>query len=83
MPVVAIVDGVKIEFYPDEHPRPISTPGTPNSWQIEIRTSRVLRGSLPPAKLNRVLSWAARHQPGLMNAWTAVEELRKPEKIND
>jgi hypothetical protein len=33
MPVVAIVDGVKIEFYPDEHPRPISTPGTPNSWR--------------------------------------------------
>jgi len=22
MPVVAIVDGVKIEFYPDEHPPP-------------------------------------------------------------
>jgi hypothetical protein len=28
-----------------------------------------------------VLSWAARHQAGLMNAWSAVEELRKPEKI--
>jgi len=30
-----------------------------------------------------VLSWAAGHQVGLMNAWTAVEELRKPEKIDD
>jgi hypothetical protein len=30
-----------------------------------------------------VLSWAVRHQSGLMNAWSAVEELRKPEKIND
>ncbi|HTO62424.1 MAG TPA: DUF4160 domain-containing protein [Bradyrhizobium sp.] len=51
--------------------------------QIEISTCKVLRGSLPPAKLGRVLSWASQHQTGLMNAWTAVEELRKPEKIND
>jgi Domain of unknown function (DUF4160) len=51
--------------------------------QIEIRTCRVLRGPLPPVKLGRVLSWAAQHQLGLMNAWSAVEELRKPEKMND
>ncbi len=81
MPVVAIVDAVKIEFYPDEHPPPHFH--AEFVAQIEIRTSKVLRGSLPPAKLNRVLSWAAGHQEGLMNAWTAVEELRKPEKIND
>jgi hypothetical protein len=82
VPVVAIVDGVKIEFYPDEHPPPHARYAEFVA-QIEIRTSRVLRGSLPPAKLSRVLSWAARHQSGLMNAWSAVEELRKPEKIND
>lgn len=84
VPVVAIVDGVKIEFYPDEHPPPhFHARLAEFVAQIEIRNCRVLRGSLPPAKLNRVLSWAARHQPGLMNAWTAVEELRKPEKIDD
>jgi hypothetical protein len=84
VPVVAIVDGVKIEFYPDEHPPPhFHARHAEFVAQIEIRTNRVLRGSLPPAKLNRVLSWAARHQAGLMNAWSAVEELRKPEKIND
>jgi len=84
VPVVAIVDGVKIEFYPDEHPPPhFHARSAEFVAQIEIRNCRVLRGSLPPAKLNRVLSWAARHQSGLMNAWTAVEELRKPEKIND
>ena len=83
MPVVAIVDGVKIEFYPDEHPPPHFHAHAEFVAQIEIRTSRILRGSLLPAKLSRVLSWAARHQSGLMNAWSAVEELRKPEKIND
>ena len=57
-------------------------PAMPSSWP-KIRSSRVLRVSLPPAKLNRVLSWAAGHREALMNAWTAVEELRKPEKIDD
>ncbi|MGH6703097.1 MAG: DUF4160 domain-containing protein [Bradyrhizobium sp.] len=62
----------------------ISMRAMPNSWlRLKIRTNKVLRGSLPPAKLNRVLSWAARHQTGLMNAWSAVEELRKPEKIDE
>ena len=84
MPVVAMIDGVKIEFYPDEHPPPhFHARYAEFVVQVETRTNRVLRGSLPPAKLNRVLSWAARHQPGLMNAWSVVEELRKPEKIYD
>jgi hypothetical protein len=63
--------------------RPISMLYAEFVAQIEIRTCRVLLGSLPRAKLNRVLSWAAAHQSGLMNAWAAVEELRKPERIND
>ncbi|HEY0331460.1 MAG TPA: DUF4160 domain-containing protein [Rhodopseudomonas sp.] len=84
MPVVAIVDAVKIEFYPDEHPPPhFHARYAEFIAQIEIRTGRVLRGSLPPAKLRRVLFWADKHYIGLMNAWTAVEELRKPERIDD
>jgi hypothetical protein len=84
VPVVAIVDGVKIEFYPDEHPPPhFHARYAEFVAQIEIPTNRVLRGSLLPAKLGRVLSLAARHQSGLIDAWSAVEELRKPEKIND
>jgi hypothetical protein len=57
VPVAAIVDGVKIEFYPEEHPPPhFHARYAEFAAQIEIRTSRVLRGSLPPAKLSRVLS---------------------------
>jgi hypothetical protein len=73
VPVVAIVDGVKIEFYPDPPPH-FHARYAEFVAQIEIRTSKVLRGSLPPAKLGRVLSWTAR---------SAVEELRKPERIDD
>jgi hypothetical protein len=65
VPVVVIIDAVKIEFYQDEHPPPhFHARYAEFVAQIEIRTSRVLRGSLPPAKLNRVLSWAAGHQVG-------------------
>jgi hypothetical protein len=82
--VVAKVDGVKIEFYPDEHPPPhFHARYAEFVAQIDIRSNRVLRGSLPPAKLGRVLSWADRHRADLMNAWFAVEELRKPERIDD
>lgn len=84
MPVVAIVDGIKIEFYPDEHPPPhFHARFAEFVVQIEIRTSRVMQGSLPPAKLKRVLSWASKHRSPLMEAWAAVEEFRKPGKIDD
>ena len=84
MPVVAMIDEVKIEFYPDEHPPPhFHARYAEFVAQIEIRTSKILHGSLPPAKLNRVLTWAAGHRSELMNAWSAVEELRMPGKIND
>jgi Domain of unknown function (DUF4160) len=84
VPVVAMVDGVKIEFYPDEHPPPhFHARYAEFVAQIDIRTSKILRGSLPPAKINRVLAWAAGHRAELMDAWSAVEELRKPGKVND
>ena len=60
MPVVAIVDGVKIEFYQDEHPPPhFHARYAEFVAQIEIRTNKVLRGSLPPAKPGHVLLWPA------------------------
>ena len=45
MPVVAMVDGVKIEFYPDEHPPPhFHARYAEHVAQTEIRTAKVLRG---------------------------------------
>ena len=41
MPVVAMVDGVKIEFYPDEHPPPhFHARYAEFVAQIDIRTSK-------------------------------------------
>ena len=84
MPVVAVVEGVKIEFYPDEHPPPhFMRVFAEFVAQIDIRTGKILRGSLPPAKLGRVLTWVVGHKAELMNAWSAVEEMRLPGKIDD
>ena len=82
MPTVAIVDGVKIQFYPDEHPPPhFHAVFAEFVAQIRIDPLSVLRGSLPPNKLNVVLVWAAANHDGLMRAWAAIEAGRKPERL--
>ncbi len=60
MPTVARVDGVKIQFYSDEHPPPhFHAEFAEFRAAIEIDTLRVMKGALPPAKLRAVLDWAA------------------------
>ena len=82
MPTVAIVDGVKIQFYPDEHAPPhFHAVIAEFAAQISIDSPSILRGSLPHAKVRPVLRWAETHQEALSRAWLAVEQGRKPGKI--
>ena len=82
MPTVAVVDGAKIQFFAQEHPPPhFHVVFAEHRAQSEIRTLRVLKGSLPPAKLAAVLAWAEPRQETLMRTWQTVVEKRKPEKI--
>jgi hypothetical protein len=82
VPTVAVIDGVKIQFYPDEHAPPhFHAVIAEFAAQIRIDSSAILRGSLPHSKLRPVLRWAAQHRDALGQAWLAVEEGRKPEKI--
>jgi hypothetical protein len=82
VPTVAIVDGVKIQFYPDEHPPPhFHAVFAEFVAQIRIDPPMVLRGSLPQNKLKPVLEWTSGQREGLMRAWTAIETGRKPEKL--
>ncbi|MCI0466007.1 MAG: DUF4160 domain-containing protein [Beijerinckiaceae bacterium] len=56
MPTVAAVDGIKILFYFDEHPPPhFHAEFAEFAAQIQIDPPKLLRGSLPPAKLAIVL----------------------------
>lgn len=82
MPTVAIVDGVKIQFYFDEHPPPhFHAVFAEFVAQIQIDPPQSLRGSLPPSKLEAVTAFASAHREGLMRAWAAAPEGRKPEKV--
>ena len=82
MPTVAIIDGVKIQFYPDEHPPPhFHAVFAEFVAQIRINPPTVLRGSLPQSKLKAVMEWTFSNRNGLMLAWAAVEAGRKPEKL--
>ena len=84
MPVVARIDGITIEFYPSEHPPPhFHARKAEFIAQVAIRNGKVLQGSLPPADLKKVLTWASQRTEKLMDAWLAVEEKRKPEKIDE
>jgi len=82
MPLVAIVEGVRIRFYPDEHPPPhFHAIFAEYKALIGIQPPRLLKGSLPPAKLALVLSWTEMRTEVLLDTWYTVLAKKKPEKI--
>jgi Domain of unknown function (DUF4160) len=82
MPTVAIVDGVKIQFFAREHPPPhFHAVFAEHRAQIRIDSLGVLKGRLPRAKLRAVVSWAETRGEALQRVWEDVQAKRKPEKI--
>ncbi|MBV8472310.1 MAG: DUF4160 domain-containing protein [Hyphomicrobiales bacterium] len=82
MPVVAMVDGVKILFYANEHP-PAHFHATIGEHRavIEILSLSITAGSLPPAKRAKVLSWAASRRTVLLERFAAAIAHEKVEPI--
>ena len=82
MPTVAMVEGVKIQFFLREHPPPhFHAVIAEYRAQIEVASLTVINGRLPPAKLRLVIDWASQRQEALMTAWDAVLAKKLPEKI--
>ena len=48
---------------------------------VAIRSLDIIRGALPPAKLRRVLAWAAEHQGELALNWIRCQDDEQPERI--
>ncbi len=60
MPTVAVVDGVKIVFYANEHPPAhFHAVIVEHRAVVDIVGLKIIAGSLPAAKRRKVLSWAA------------------------
>jgi hypothetical protein len=82
MPIVAVVDGVKIAFYANEHP-PAHFHATIAEHRavFDIITLTTTAGSLPVAKRSKVLSWAASRKDVLLERFAAAIAHEKVEPI--
>jgi hypothetical protein len=82
MPVVASFEGIKIQFYWDEHPPPhFHAEYAEYRAQIDIETLRVLRGGLPASQLRKVRAWAESRKRQLRQAWFQCLDDGLPSKV--
>jgi hypothetical protein len=74
MPIIAIIDGMKIQVFPNEHPPPhFHVIFAEYRALIRIDTMSLWKGSLPRNKLRVVLAWARPRRSLLLAAWkTAI-----------
>jgi uncharacterized protein DUF4160 len=82
MPTIAIVDGVRIMmFYNDHNPPHFHARLGGDEVLVAIRDLGVIRGSLPQAKLNQILVWAQDHQDELALNWMRCQDSEEPQRI--
>jgi hypothetical protein len=82
MPTVAIVDGVRIIFYWNDHPPPhFHVEFAEHKGQVSIVTMELMQGSLPAAKLAAVRQWAASRQKDLLECWDKARNNEHPGKV--
>ena len=82
MPAIAVVDGIRIQmFYNDHHPAHFPAILADDEVLVAIRSLDVIRGSLPPSRLRRVLAWARDHQDASALNWVKCQEDEVPERI--
>lgn len=82
MPVIAIVSGVTITLYYNDHePAHFHALLAEDEMQVRISDLSVIDGGLPQAKRRRVLAWAMRHQDALALAWLRCRGGERPGRI--
>ena len=82
MPTVAVVDGVKIVFYANEHPPAhFHAVIAEHRAVVDIVGLKIIAGSLPAAKRRKVLSWAALRKDPLLERFAAALAHEKVEPI--
>ena len=82
MPTIAIVDGVKIQMFYNDH-APAHFHATLGGMEvlIAIRNLDIIRGVLPPAKLRHVLVWKLARQGALTLNWIRCQDGLPPERL--
>jgi len=60
MPAVATVDGIRVEFYFDEHPPPhFHAKYAEYRALIRIDNLKIIKGALPRAQYRKIVQWAS------------------------
>ena len=68
MPTIEIIDGIKINIYPNEHPPPhFHAIYSEYEAMIRIADLEIEKGNLPNNQYKKVKKWANNHQDILSN----------------
>ena len=82
MPTVAIVDGVRIIFFWNDHDPPhFHVEFAEYKGQISLETMDLMAGSLPAGKLAAVRRWAASRKKELLECWDKTRNSEHPGKV--
>jgi Domain of unknown function (DUF4160) len=82
MPTVAVINGINVEFYFDEHPPPhFHTRYAEYVAQIDIERLEIIKGSLPRSQLRTIREWASPRRAALRAAWNACRGGGNPGRI--
>ncbi|MBI5130908.1 MAG: DUF4160 domain-containing protein [Rhodopseudomonas palustris] len=77
MPTIAIIAGVRIIIYPEDHlPPHLHARFAEFEVMISILTGDVLEGSMPEAKLREVQAWLVANREPVAYVWQEVRALR-------
>ena len=70
MPTVAIVDGIRIIFYGNDHGLPhFHAAMAEHRAAIDIDTLAIVKGSLPSPAQRKIVNWASTRRIELLDAW--------------
>lgn len=73
MPTFFIIEGVKIEFFFNDHVPPHFHASIAEfEALISIRDRQILKGDLPKNKRKKILKWATENEAILMEIWESM-----------
>ena len=74
MPVIAVIDGIRIVLYWGDHAPPHFHAWVGSSdAMFDLATGRLLKGQLDRRSIRRVQQWTERSQDFLMTEWTRCQ----------
>jgi len=82
LPEISRFYGISIRMYHDDHARPhFHARYAAAQGVIEIRSLRMIRGTLPPRVFGLVIEWASKHQEELLINWGRARRRDTLQKI--